>query len=110
MNDRRSRFDPIGFLDLAERLTRRRGQAELRSAISRAYYAAFLIARENEGSSVRSGTGQEHALVAIALGARTSGPVRFSAACVSVEMRRITTLMFRLVETTLRSRCKPRAI
>ena len=44
-----SPFDPKGFLDLAKSLADNPGggQAEYRSALSRAYYAVFLTARES---------------------------------------------------------------
>ena len=44
-----SSFDPKGFLDLAKSLADNPGggQAEYRSALSRAYYAVFLTARES---------------------------------------------------------------
>jgi uncharacterized protein (UPF0332 family) len=46
-------FDPQGFLDLADSLVSAPSpnEAELRSAVSRSYYALFLKARENLASS-----------------------------------------------------------
>jgi len=39
-------FDPLNFLNLAEKLAEKDEEAHLRTAISRAYYASFLIARD----------------------------------------------------------------
>jgi len=69
-------FDPNEFLILAARLSQATAQAELRSAVSRAYYAAFLHAREVLGASgevVPTGTGRDHGLVLRALRARGGG-------------------------------------
>src|SRR6476646_9241853 len=59
-------FDPEQFLILAERLVRSNNQAELRSAVSRAYYACFLQARERLASNrfVQTRTSRDHGLVA----------------------------------------------
>ena len=38
-------FDWTSFLELAEELAKREGEAELRSSISRAYYAVFHTSR-----------------------------------------------------------------
>jgi uncharacterized protein (UPF0332 family) len=61
-------FDPKGFLDLADSLVSPSSpnEAELRSAISRAYYALFLKARRNLVLSNRmtlSATGADHRTV-----------------------------------------------
>lgn len=43
-------LDPLAFLSLARELANRDGEeAELRTAVGRAYYALFLIAREKIG-------------------------------------------------------------
>lgn len=43
-------LDPLTFLDLARDLTQRdQKEASLRTAVNRAYYALFLIAREKTG-------------------------------------------------------------
>lgn len=39
-------MDPADFITLAIKLSNSRGEAELRSAVSRAYYGAFHLARE----------------------------------------------------------------
>ena len=41
----KSPFDPLDYLALAEELGSNTGEEKLRTAVSRAYYAAFLIAR-----------------------------------------------------------------
>jgi uncharacterized protein (UPF0332 family) len=59
-------FEPIEFLNLARRLSRSTNEAELRSAISRAYYSVFLHAREElvaTSAMNATGTGADHALV-----------------------------------------------
>lgn len=55
-----SRFNPETFIDLAEQLSRHRDQARVRSAISRAYYGAFLLARSV--AAVHTRTGEAHRL------------------------------------------------
>jgi uncharacterized protein (UPF0332 family) len=62
-------FDPEQFLRLAERLVRSSDEAELRSAVSRAYYACFLQARAHLATSrfVQTGSSGDHRLVAAAL-------------------------------------------
>ena len=42
--------DWAGYLALAERLSREEGEAELRSAVSRAYYSAYNVARKHVGA------------------------------------------------------------
>ncbi|UXH79774.1 hypothetical protein [Roseateles amylovorans] len=42
-------FDPEGFLSVAERLLAHPDEASARSAASRAYYSAFLMARDRSG-------------------------------------------------------------
>lgn len=39
-------FDPSSFIALAEHLLHRKGEAGARAATSRAYYGAFLLARQ----------------------------------------------------------------
>ena len=39
-------FDPVDFLHLAEKLMKERNEASIRTSISRAYYASFLIAKD----------------------------------------------------------------
>lgn len=61
-------FDPLGFLDVARALAGKQAptQSELRTALSRAYYAVFLRARERliaRGRMHTSGTGEDHYLV-----------------------------------------------
>ena len=62
-------FDPEEFLLLAERLVRSNNEAEVRTAIGRAYYAVFLKARTNLLLSrfVQTGSARDHGLVAGAL-------------------------------------------
>ena len=65
-------FDPSGFLQLAASLSRKDGatEAELRTAVSRAYYAVFLHARERLAAAGRinpTGRGTDHELVIGAL-------------------------------------------
>lgn len=60
-----SPFDPQDFLGLAAALSADTNarQAELRSAISRAYYGAFLLAKERLAQQrlmTPSGTGRDH--------------------------------------------------
>jgi uncharacterized protein (UPF0332 family) len=45
MTSQPSAFSPEDFLALSDRLSRSTDQAELRTALSRAYYASFLKAR-----------------------------------------------------------------
>jgi uncharacterized protein (UPF0332 family) len=68
-------FDPHDFLRLAARLAQSSEEAEPRSAISRAYYAVFLKARENLRATgvALTNTGRDHGLVVRALRAR-GGP------------------------------------
>lgn len=56
-------FAPLSFFTLAQQLrsASSKDDAELRSAISRAYYAAFLVARDAKGMSSRGVSG--HAAV-----------------------------------------------
>lgn len=42
-------LDPLEFLDLAQVLGSQEGEAELRTAVGRAFYAILLIAREKTG-------------------------------------------------------------
>lgn len=61
-------FDPHGYLTLADRLATASSasEAELRTAVSRAYYALHLRARENlaaAGELKATGTGADHELV-----------------------------------------------
>jgi hypothetical protein len=42
-------FDPVAFLDTAKDLAKREEESLLRTAIGRAYYATFLVAREKTG-------------------------------------------------------------
>ena len=65
-------FDPNEFVELARRLiaSANPSQAELRTSVSRAYYAVHLRAREqlvSAGKIVRTRTGEEHRLVIEAL-------------------------------------------
>jgi len=62
-------FDPEDFLRLAERLVRSNNEAEVRTAIGRAYYAVFLKARTNLSANrfVQTGSARDHGLVAGAL-------------------------------------------
>src|SRR3954454_22798161 len=62
-------FDPEDFLRLAERLVRLNNEAEVRTAIGRAYYAVFLKARTNLSANrfVQTGSARDHGLVAGAL-------------------------------------------
>ena len=73
MSTRPAPFDPIEFLQVAEHLRLGKTEGEWRSAISRAYYAAFLQAREvllaNRAISLTA-TGQDHAAVIRAILAR----------------------------------------
>jgi uncharacterized protein (UPF0332 family) len=67
------RFDPRQFLDLAILLSQSTNEGELRSAVSRAYYAVFLKAREalqSDGTLVLTRTGRDHGLVVRALRSR----------------------------------------
>ncbi len=71
-------FDPIGFLQLAKLLALKDtpDQAELRTAISRAYYAVHLHARERlaaTGAMKSTRTGRDHQLVIETL-RRAGGP------------------------------------
>ncbi len=68
MAGRTEAFNPAGFLELASSLARRNraNQAELRSAISRAYYSVFLYARERLMAAGRispTGSPTDHGLV-----------------------------------------------
>lgn len=66
-------FDPEDFLDLAVSLASEPGEAERRSAISRAYYAVHLHARETlvtTGEINPTKTGTDHAVVISKLRAR----------------------------------------
>jgi hypothetical protein len=61
-------FDPGDFLELAKRLVAGNSptQAELRTAVSRAYYAAHLTVREkltSDGTFQTTGTGDDHEMV-----------------------------------------------
>jgi hypothetical protein len=61
-------FDPEGFLTVARDLSSKAGasEAELRTAVSRAYYAVFLKARSTQirlGRMAATGGGDEHFLV-----------------------------------------------
>jgi hypothetical protein len=48
-------FEPRDFIPVAERLANHpSGEAELRTAIGRAYYAVFLVARDKFGISARN--------------------------------------------------------
>lgn len=54
-------FDPQGFVEVAEHLLARDGEANARSAISRDYYGVFLLARnlagiKEEGPSTHADT------------------------------------------------------
>lgn len=51
-------FDPKELLELAEDLSRQPGEAHERSAISRAYYGAFLMARDAAG--IQDETSEAH--------------------------------------------------
>ncbi|MBI3801373.1 MAG: hypothetical protein HY268_30920 [Deltaproteobacteria bacterium] len=42
-------LDPLTFLRVAQELARQRDEAALRTAIGRAYYALFLVARDKTG-------------------------------------------------------------
>lgn len=46
-------FDPVDFLHLAKKLISG-DEASLRTAVSRAYYASFLLARDRLGLSLRA--------------------------------------------------------
>lgn len=46
-------FDPTGFLDIAKDLSKKDEEALLRTAIGRAYYATFLVARDKTGIKER---------------------------------------------------------
>ena len=62
-------FDPLEFLALARTLTDLGdNEANLRTAVGRAYYAVFLVARQRTGVSTASGTA--HGDVVRALRAR----------------------------------------
>jgi hypothetical protein len=61
-------FDWSGFLELAERLAREEDEASQRSAISRAYYGAFHLARRHlersrKGAFSLPPTGDKHMAV-----------------------------------------------
>ena len=49
------KFDPLKFLSLAHELANQNEESNLRSAVNRAYYAVFLIAREKTGVTDRKG-------------------------------------------------------
>lgn len=71
-------FDPRGFLLLARTLTagRTAREAEYRTAVSRAYYAVHLYARERlvaAGEMVPTRSGEDHRLIVARLRAR-GGP------------------------------------
>ena len=46
-------FDPLEFLTLAQHLGNRNEESWLRTAVGRAYYSAFLIARDKTGVTGR---------------------------------------------------------
>ncbi len=63
-------FDPHDFLMLARQLLAEPGEAELRTAISRSYYAVHLYAREKLAGTNEyrpTGTGRDHGGVIVAL-------------------------------------------
>jgi len=45
------RFDPLEFLTVAGALAAQSGEAEIRTAVGRVYYALFLLARERLGGA-----------------------------------------------------------
>ncbi len=66
-------FDPQDFLTFSQVLSTSTGEAELRTAISRAYYAVHLHARETlvaAGEMMAGKTGTDHHLVISRLRAR----------------------------------------
>lgn len=73
-NPQTTPFDPSEFLQLAARLSQSANQGELRSAVSRAYYAVFLRAREvlrATNAITPTNSGRDHGNVIQAL--RTRG-------------------------------------
>lgn len=65
-------FDPLDFLSLAESLVAgsQPDEAQLRTAVGRAYYAVFLRAREDllaQNRIATSGTGADHGIVVAGL-------------------------------------------
>lgn len=73
MTTQQPQFDPHEFLQLAAQLSQATTQGELRSAVSRAYYATFLRAREvlaANNSISPTNTGQDHGIVIQALRSR----------------------------------------
>lgn len=65
-------FDPKGFMDIAHRMAHKNGaaEAELRTAVGRAYYGVFLQAREilaATGEISPTWAPQDHQLVVDAL-------------------------------------------
>ena len=66
MSNPAARFDPVEFLELADRLSQGITEGDFRSAVSRAYYAIFLRARENLTAAnliTPTATGGDHRLV-----------------------------------------------
>jgi hypothetical protein len=71
-------FDPAGFLTIARTLVGRGNadEAELRTAVGRAYYGVFLVARERltqTGEIIPTWTSDDHWIVITALRSR-GGP------------------------------------
>lgn len=56
-------FDPLGFFDVAKRIAQSGGEANLRTAVGRTYYAAFLVARHKTGIRKRKRRKSVHQLV-----------------------------------------------
>lgn len=62
-------FDPLGFLKVAQDLASVGGEAQLRAAVGRAYYALFLLARGRTGAYPTSKNQSAHSVVISAVGA-----------------------------------------
>jgi len=56
-------FDPLDFLKLAQDLANTGGEERLRTAVGRAYYSLFLLARERTGAYPVKKADSAHTLV-----------------------------------------------
>lgn len=71
-------FDPLNLLKLAQDLANIGGEAEFRTAVGRAYYSLFLLAREKTGAYPAKKDDSAHALVINAVRKRQGFPLEMT--------------------------------
>jgi uncharacterized protein (UPF0332 family) len=65
-----NQFDPTAFLQVAQELAAAGEERRLRTAVGRAYYAIFLLARERTGAYPTDRNHSAHSLVLAAVSSR----------------------------------------